>query len=126
MFSNKEKLESVIGRNSHFKGDVVIKGTLRVDGRITGTVESDWVILGEKAYIKGNVNVVGVVVGGTVEGNIGAKEHVEIKRKGQVRGDVVTAKITIMEGGAVDGRISMNKESAKVVELATEKIKEAQ
>jgi cytoskeletal protein CcmA (bactofilin family) len=120
MFANKEKLESFVGRNTHFKGDIVTKGTIRIDGRVSGTVEADWLVLGEKAFIKGNVSVGGMVIGGTVEGNVTAKEHVEIKRKGQVKGDIVTAKITVLEGGVLDGRITMNRESSKVVELSKE------
>ncbi|MGQ9569851.1 MAG: polymer-forming cytoskeletal protein [Thermodesulfovibrionales bacterium] len=45
---NKEKLESFIGANSNFKGDINTKGTLRIDGNIEGNVNADWVILSEK------------------------------------------------------------------------------
>jgi cytoskeletal protein CcmA (bactofilin family) len=119
MFSkNTEKLESFVGVNSQFKGDIKTKGTLRIDGSVEGNVDADWIILGEKALLKGDVAARGVIVGGKIEGTISAKELIEIKSKGQVLGDITTLKLMVSEGGLLEGRSSMNREgSSKVVEL---------
>jgi len=115
---NNEKLESFIGANSNFKGDIDTKGTLRIDGSMEGKINADWVILAEKASIKGDISAKGIVVGGKVEGNLYAKEIVEIKPKGKVSGDISTIKLTIFEGGVFDGRSFMQTGGeAKVVEL---------
>jgi len=114
---NTEKLESLIGANSIFKGNIETKGTLRVDGSMEGNANADWVILGEKASIKGDITARGIVVGGRIEGNLRAKEIVEIKSKGQVFGDVSSVKLTIIEGGIFEGRSSMSKEEIKVIEF---------
>lgn len=114
---NTEKLESFIGANSNFKGDIDTKGTLRVDGTMDGNVNADWVILGEKASLKGDITARGIIVGGRVEGNLRAKEIVEIKSKGQVFGDIYASKLTIVEGGMFDGRSSMMKDESKIVEF---------
>lgn len=114
---NTEKLESLIGLNSSFKGDIETKGTLRIDGSMEGNVTADWVIFGEKASLKGDISSRGIVVGGRIEGNLKAKEIVEIKAKGQVFGDIHTQKFTIVEGGTFEGRSSMSKEESKVVEF---------
>ncbi len=115
---NTEKLESLIGSNSGVKGEIEAKGTLRADGGIEGNINADWVVIGEKALIKGNITARGIVVGGRVEGNLKAKEIVEIKNKGQVYGEVFTPKLTIAEGGIFDGRSSMQKEETNIVDLA--------
>jgi len=118
MFSkNTEKLESFIGMNSSFKGDIETKGTLRIDGLMEGNVKADWIILGEKASVKGDLSARGIIIGGRVEGNLLAKEIVEIKSKGQVSGDIHSSKLTIVEGGLFDGRSSMSKEESKIVEF---------
>jgi len=119
MFSKKtEKLESFVGVNSHFKGDIKSKGTLRIDGSVEGNVEADWLILGEKAILKGNVSARGIIAGGKIEGALTAKEILEIKSKGQVVGDITTPKLMVSEGGIMEGRSSMNREgSSNVVEL---------
>ncbi len=118
MFSrNTEKLESFVGVNSNFKGDIKSKGTLRIDGAVEGNIEADWLILGEKAALRGGVTARGIIVGGRIEGNISASEIIEIKSKGQVIGDISASKLTISEGGILEGRSTMRREEAKVVEL---------
>jgi cytoskeletal protein CcmA (bactofilin family) len=116
---NTEKLESLIGANSKFKGDIDTKGTLRIDGSMEGNVNADWVILGEKACLKGDVTARGIIIAGRVDGNLKAKEIVEIKAKGKVSGDISTNKLTIIEGGMFDGRSSMHKDESKIVEFQT-------
>ncbi|NWF76452.1 MAG: polymer-forming cytoskeletal protein [Nitrospirae bacterium] len=118
MFSkNTEKLESFVGTNSNFKGDIDTKGTLRIDGTMTGNINADWVILGEKALLKGNITARGIIIGGKVEGNLKAKEIVELKSKGHIIGDISTIKLTIAEGGIFEGMSIMSKEDSKIVEF---------
>lgn len=118
MFSkNTEKLESFVGANSHFRGDIKTKGTLRIDGRVDGNVEADWLVLGEKSTLKGDVTARGIICGGRIEGNVSAKEILEIKSKGQVMGDITVTKLTVSEGGVLEGRSFMHKVDSNVVEL---------
>lgn len=114
---NKEKLESFVGVNSNFKGDMDTKGTLRIDGTMDGNVIADWVILGEKASLKGNIAARGIIIGGKVEGNLKAKEIIEVKSKGQVSGDISTTKLSIVEGAVFNGKAFMEKEESKIVEF---------
>jgi len=118
MFSkNTEKLESFIGINSNFKGDIKTQGTLRVDGTVEGNIETDWLILGETSHLKGNAVSKGIIVGGRVDGNLTAREIIEIKAKGQVTGELATTKLSIAEGAMFDGRSSMVREESNVIEL---------
>jgi cytoskeletal protein CcmA (bactofilin family) len=114
---NTEKLESLVGVDSSFKGDICTKGTLRIDGNIEGNIEADWVILGEKSRVRGDIIARGVVVGGKVQGNLTVREICEIRNKGEIFGELSTAKLVIAEGGIFDGRSTMRKEETKVVEL---------
>lgn len=119
MDKKMDKVESFIGNNSTFKGELRTNGALRVDGTLEGNITADWVILGEKANIKGDVNAQNIIVGGKIEGNVRAKGLIEIKNKGKIIGDIVTPKISIVEGGVIEGRTTMQSDSAKVVELQT-------
>jgi cytoskeletal protein CcmA (bactofilin family) len=114
---NKEKLESFIGVNSSFKGDIETKGTLRIDGTIEGNVDADCVIIGEKASHRGDITARGIIIGGRVEGNLKAKEVVELKSKAMVCGDIFTDKLSVAEGAVFNGRASMQKDEAKIVEF---------
>ena len=103
------RLETVIGADSTIKGELVIKGTLRIDGVVEGDIRADWVIVGETGRIKGNVQARTMVVGGRVEGNLEASEIVEMKDKAQVFGEICTAKLAMSEGALFDGQSSMKK-----------------
>ena len=118
MFSKTDgKLESLIGTQSEFQGDLNIKGTVRVDGRVKGQVNAECVILSESGLIIGDINAARIVIGGKVEGNVRAREIVEIKSKGKVLGEIFTPKFSITEGGEFNGKIEMKMEEVKVVEF---------
>ena len=112
-----DKLESVLGSNSNFKGELKVEGTLRVEGTVEGQLEADHVILTESAVVKGAIKAKKVIIGGKIDGSVRAQELVEIKSKGKVLGDIFAPKLAIIEGGAVNGKIEMKKEENKVVEL---------
>lgn len=114
---NTKKLETFIGSNSSFKGEINSKGTLRVEGIVEGNIIADWVIIGTKSHIKGDVTARGIIIGGRVDGNLKAKEIVEIKNKGQICGEIFTSKLVITEGAIFDGKSSMHTEESKVVKL---------
>lgn len=113
---NNEKLESFIGANSSFKGDIKTKGTIRIDGNMEGNVDSDWLIVGEKGILKGDVRANGVIVGGKIEGMVTAREIIEIKGKGEISGDINTPKLSVSEGAILNGKATMNRDT-NVVEL---------
>jgi cytoskeletal protein CcmA (bactofilin family) len=126
MFSkNREKLESFIGQETLFKGEIKTKGTLRLDGKVQGNVEADWCVLSDKAHLKGNVTANGIIVGGHIEGNLTAKETVEVRQKGKVVGDISAGRLMVAEGGYVDGKVTMYQSGSKLLELNQEKAREA-
>jgi len=123
MFSNEtDKLGSLLGMNSSFKGQLNVKGTLRVDGTVEGQLDADYVILSETAEVKGEIKAKKIIIGGKIDGNARAQELVEIKSKGKVWGDIFTPKLTIIEGAEFNGKVEMKKvemkkEETKVIEL---------
>jgi cytoskeletal protein CcmA (bactofilin family) len=118
MFSKEtDKLESFLGMNSSFKGELNVRGTLRVDCTVEGQLDADNVILSESAEVKGEIKAKKIIIGGKVDGNVRAQELVEIKSKGKVFGDIFTPKLVIIEGAELNGKIEMKKEERKVIEL---------
>jgi len=103
------KLETVIGADSTVKGEMVVRGTVRIDGNLEGDIRADWVIVGETGRIRGNVKARAIVVGGRVDGNIEGSEIIELKDKAQVIGEICTLKLSISEGALFEGQSSMKK-----------------
>jgi cytoskeletal protein CcmA (bactofilin family) len=65
------------------------------------------VVVGETGKILGNTRTRGMVVGGSVEGNIEATEMVELREKAKMGGEIHAPKLGISEGAVFDGRARM-------------------
>ncbi len=52
-----------------------------------------------------------------MEGNLKVKELVEVKSKGVITGDVYTSKLSIVEGGVLNGRVSMQADGSKIIDF---------
>lgn len=112
-----EKAETIIGGQSEVTGDLNVKGTLQVDGLVNGRIKADCVLLSESSRINGDIAAHRIIVSGRVEGNLRAEEAVEIMPKGKVIGDVVTNKISVAEGGELNGKVAMSEKDSKMVNL---------
>jgi len=112
MFGKRSgNLETIIGDGTRVAGQVTVKGTIRVDGIVEGDVHADWVVVGETGRIVGNTRSRGMVVGGSVEGNIEAAESVELTGKSSMTGEIRTPKLSVSEGAVFDGCSRMRGET---------------
>ena len=76
---------------------------------LDGEITTDGVLnLGEKGSVTGNISAQAVVVRGKVNGNITAKEKIDIKSKAEVFGDIKSAKLVIEEGVTFVGKTEVN------------------
>jgi len=112
----QSSLETLIGLDSLFKGDLTSKKVLRVDGIIEGNIQADSLIIGKTGTVRGDIFVRGVEVNGKVEGAIKAEELVEIRPEGAVRGDIYTVKLIIAEGALFAGHSYMRRPGEAIEE----------
>ena len=106
--SGTPEVTTLLGRGSEFEGKLSFEGTVRVDGKLSGEIFTDDVlIIGEGAEVNAEINVGAIVVEGTVHGNIHAKRSVEIRTPGRVRGNITTPSLFIEKGVIFDGNCQM-------------------
>jgi cytoskeletal protein CcmA (bactofilin family) len=60
------------------------------------------------AVIEGDLHTQEAVIAGQVNGAIYASDRVELQATGVVNGDIVTARIAIVEGAKVTGEVKMD------------------
>jgi cytoskeletal protein CcmA (bactofilin family) len=107
------EVTTLLGRGSEFEGKLSFEGTVRVDGKLSGEIFSDDVlIIGEGAEVSAEINVGAIIVEGTVHGNIHAKRSVEIRTPGRVRGNIATPSLHIEKGVIFDGQCQMEPNGA--------------
>ena len=103
-----DNVETCIGNDTVFKGNIISNKTVKIDGKMIGNIEqSEGVIIGETADIKGNINAKYVVVGGKIEGNVVASEGMELLDKSMVKGNIQTTILSVSEGAFFEGRSTM-------------------
>src|SRR3954462_13716933 len=98
----------LLGRASEFEAKLSFEGTVRIDGKLTGEIFTDDVlIIGEGAEVQAEINVGSIIIEGSVQGNITAKRSVEIHTPGRVRGNITTPSLQIEKGVLFDGNCQM-------------------
>jgi cytoskeletal protein CcmA (bactofilin family) len=111
-----EETLTVLGPGTQFEGLLTFRGRARIDGELVGEVVGHGLlVIGEKARARARVVVDELVVAGEIEGDVSARERIELLATGCIQGDVETPRLAIAEGGRLLGRCTTGA-SARVPE----------
>jgi len=101
-------LNALLGRGSEFEGKLTFEGTVRIDGKFTGTiVTNDVLVVGEGAKISAEISCGSIIVHGEVQGNIRAKNAVELHHPARMRGNLESPSVMIEKGVVFEGQCKM-------------------
>ncbi|HUL51422.1 MAG TPA: polymer-forming cytoskeletal protein [Candidatus Nitrosotalea sp.] len=101
--------KNILNSDVEIKGNLKFAGELTFDGKLDGEISTDGVLnLGDNAVINGNINSQSVVVRGKINGNITAKEKIDIKSRTELFGDIRAPKLVIEEGVTFVGKSEVN------------------
>ena len=101
-------LNALLGRGSEFDGKLSFEGTVRIDGRFTGTiVTSDTLVIGEGAQVNAEISCGTLIVHGAIAGNVKATVAVELHPPARVTGNIETAALLVQRGVAFNGQCKM-------------------
>jgi len=119
---NAEKIDTIIGKNSSFEGNIMSQGTVRIDGKFNGKIDVKGnIIIGDSAKLEAEIMAENVIVSGEIKGNINAKNQIEITSTGKIYGDIEVKKLIVDDGAVFDGKCTMIKTDTP--ELTTNKEK---
>jgi cytoskeletal protein CcmA (bactofilin family) len=95
-------------KGSRVSGQLMFQGPARIDGNVEGEIQCYGTLtIGEGAEVRAKISSQVVVIRGKVEGNVTAKEKVELLSPARVVGNISTPRLTITDGVVVDGDCSM-------------------
>jgi cytoskeletal protein CcmA (bactofilin family) len=101
--------KNVLTSDVEIKGNIKFGGELTFEGKLDGEITSDGSLqLGDSAVINGNISVNSVVVRGKINGNVVAKEKIELKAKAELFGDIRASKLVMEEGVTFVGKTEVN------------------
>jgi len=107
---NAENAISIIGSGMQIQGDIVTDGTVRVEGKIKGTIRAGKaVVLGKEAEVVGDIFTQDAVIGGRVTGTLVAESRLELQSTCVVDGSVRARAehLQLQEGARFNGQIEM-------------------
>jgi cytoskeletal protein CcmA (bactofilin family) len=97
-----------VGKGVTFRGTITYEGTVRIDGRVDGEIEtSGTLVVGEEAVITATVRAGTVVSKGKITGDVVAKERVKLMAPATLSGSVKAPIFSIEEGVTFDGTCEM-------------------
>ena len=105
----KDMISTFLGSEVSVEGNIEFRGTIRVDGKVKGTIHSEegTLIVGEHAVINADIIVDAAIITGSVKGNIEVREKLEIYPPARMTGGVKAPTISIESGVVFNGNCEM-------------------
>jgi cytoskeletal protein CcmA (bactofilin family) len=120
-----EAFDTLIGAATRIEGRMVVNKSIRLDGTIEGSIESNTdnhvtVAIGNTGLVHGDVRAHRVLVNGQVDGNIYAREKCELHETSKVKGDIHYGMLGIEHGAEILGLMVKKIEATGAVESVNE------
>ncbi len=101
-------LDTLLGKGSEFEGKLVFKGQVRIDGKYSGQIQTDeMLVIGPSAKVNAEISAGTVIISGTVEGVIRATQVVELHKNARVKGTIEAPNVTMEREVTFDGTMKM-------------------
>lgn len=95
-------------KGSRVSGHLSFQGSAAIDGAVDGDIQCQGTLtIGESAEVKAKITAQAVIVRGKVEGNVSAKEKIELIAPARLIGNIETSRLIITEGVLFEGDCSM-------------------
>jgi cytoskeletal protein CcmA (bactofilin family) len=122
------RIDTLLGKAAMLNGDLEFSGGLHLDGRVNGNVRSNAedggaLSVSESGFIEGSVEVTNIVMNGTVNGDMHARERLVLGGKARVNGNVHYGVIEMAPGAVITGKLIPlnNAEAPASAESTTER-----
>ncbi len=104
------RIDTLLGKSATLNGDLEFSGGLHLDGRVNGNVRSNAedggaLSVSESGFIEGTVEVTNIVMNGTVNGDMHARERLVLGGKARVNGNVHYGVIEMAPGAVITGKL---------------------
>ena len=110
---------TIVGSDSHFKGELTFERTAKINGKFEGTIAGKGELqVSQNALCKASVKAGAVAVDGRVEGDVKAGDTVKLNASGVVKGDITAAKMVMQEGASFYGMCAVGPDAGQATSAA--------
>jgi cytoskeletal protein CcmA (bactofilin family) len=108
-----ETAKTVIAEDVEIVGSIKCTSTLHLAGKLNGdAVCAGSLVIGETASVKGNITAESTSILGQVNGNITARDRIELKASARINGDIKAKRLTVEDGVTFIGKSEVNPSGA--------------
>lgn len=108
---------TVIGRDAKIKGELSFDNSAKILGGFEGKIVAKGeVIIGETANCRATVEAGTVIVDGPIEGDIIAKDRIQLTPKAKVKGDITASSLSVGEGASFVGHCKVGPDAVRLSE----------
>ena len=102
-------LSGFVGGGTVVTGEANFKAMMRIDGHMSGRVNSSsgTLIVGANGKVDANIEVAVAIIHGTINGDIIATQRLELGRAAKVNGNIQTPSLVIEQGAMFEGSCKM-------------------
>jgi cytoskeletal protein CcmA (bactofilin family) len=105
---------TVIGPDTQIKGEMTFESGACILGKFEGRIATRGELqIGETAVCKANIDAGRVVIDGAIEGDVVARERLELNAGATVAGDITAAKLVVAEGATFIGHCRVGEAAIK-------------
>ncbi len=102
---------AILSSGVSIKGSVKFKTDMVIDGKLEGTIDSvGRLTVGKNAHIRGEIRTRSATVHGTVDGNLTAGEHCELRSGCTLRGEIEASRLVVEEDATFIGSAAIASE----------------
>jgi len=99
---------SLLSKEVKIEGDIQGTENLQVEGKFKGSIKlAGDIYIGPTGVVEADVEADNVVIQGQINGNVTARNQLQIQSSGKLLGDCTAKSIDIKEGALFEGRSKM-------------------
>ena len=128
-----ETFGSLVGESTEIHGRMVLKESIRIDGKVFGNIEASnglnvAVTVGPNGEVHGDISAYRIEIAGKVDGNVNATGTADLRATSEVIGDISYGFISVHPGANLKGivirkpnTLSGDKKESSIVRIGIEK-----
>jgi cytoskeletal protein CcmA (bactofilin family) len=119
---DETEIDTIIGEDIHFDGEMAFEQSVAINGRVKGTIRfKDDLFINENAVIDARMEGEKAWVKGQVQGDVAARQRLELFATAVFDGNIRTADLIVQSGCKFNGRCEMPRQEARDPSHETDK-----
>ena len=104
---------TIIGADARITGEMTFESNARILGNFEGRIVSKGELqVAENATCKATIEVGRLHLDGAIDGDITARERLELTAKAKVKGNIIATRLVVAEGATIVGHVTIGTDAA--------------